>query len=279
MMNLAEYNAHPGISASAIKAGRASMFQMRHAMVTPRDTDEPTPAMRWGTLAHLALLQPAEFAASVAVWEGGRKAGAAWAEFAAESAGKHICTPAELASLSGMQAACRANGDARFFVGKTERVEVPLTWTRPDIGACKGRPDCLGRAFIGDYKTARDIDPRVLFGQFERLGYLHQMAWYMSGIEIALGQQVHSCLVLVQQSVAPYECGVIEIPIKTLIQTQGENGAGDDDSCLAIARRYRACEAVGIFPGRYAGVTEYEPPAWTLGGDNADQISMEGVTE
>ena len=34
-MTIQEYNEHPGISASAIKTGRASMMQMHYAMTTP----------------------------------------------------------------------------------------------------------------------------------------------------------------------------------------------------------------------------------------------------
>ena len=276
-MTIQEYNAHPGISASAIKAGRASMMQMRYAMVTPRDSTPSTPAMRWGTLAHLAMLQPAEFAAAVAVWDGGRKAGKEWAAFASEADGRHIVTPDELERLGAMQAAARANADARFFVSKVEAVEATMTWTRPDIGACKGRPDCIGGGFLGDYKTARDIDPRALFGQFHRLGYLHQMAWYMDGFGAMSGRQVHSCLILAQQSIPPYECGVIEIPVKLLISTLGASGdVGGEDTCLAIARHYRACEALGSYPGRYVGVTEYLPPAYALGGENAE-VDMEGI--
>jgi hypothetical protein len=278
-MTLQEYNAHPGISASAIKAGRASMMQMRHAMITPRDSTPPTPAMRWGTLAHLALLQPAELAGHTMVWDRPEsKATNAYKAFKAEAiaAGKIIVDADELDMLNGMQAAARANADARFFISKVEAVETPMTWTRSDIGACKGRPDCIGAGFLGDYKTTKDIDPRALFGQFHRLGYLHQMAWYMDGFEAASGRQVHSCLILAQQSIPPYECGVIEIPIKQLVATLGASGdVGNEDTCLAIARRYRACEALGSYPGRYAGVTEYVPPAWTLGGADFDPNEAE----
>lgn len=268
-MTIQEYNDHPGISASAIKAGRASMMQMRHAMVTPRDSEAASPAMRWGTLAHLAMLQPTEFAATVAVWDSGRKAGAMWQAWAASNEGKQIVTPDELSRLEAMQAACRASADARFFVSKVERVEVPMVWEsqHKGVGLCKGRPDCTGSAFVGDYKTARDIEPRTLYGQFERLGYLHQMAWYCDGVETLTGRQVATVLVLAQQSVAPYECGVIEIPVKMLVSTLGADGLHDDDTCLSIARHYRACEAMDSFPGRYVGVTEYERPQWAVGGD------------
>jgi hypothetical protein len=277
-MTIQEYNEHPGISASAIKAGRASMLQMHYAMTTPRDTDAPTPAMRWGSLAHAALLEPARFAAAVAVWEGGRKAGKEWTAFAEAHPGKEIVTPDELARLEAMQAAARANGDARLFMARVEAVETPLVWESVHgVGSCKGRPDCVGAGFIGDYKTARDIEPRRLFSQFASLGYAHQLAWYRDGVETLTEQSVSACWILVQQSVPPYECGVIEIPIPVLDAAMGVGVTGDDDTCLHIARRYRACEACGSYPGRYQGVVQYEPPAWATGG--GDEVNMEGVEE
>jgi hypothetical protein len=67
---------------------------------------------------------------------------------------------------------------------------------------------------------------------------------------------------------------VIEIPVKLLVSTLGASGdVGCEDTCLAIARHYRASEALGSYPGRYAGVTEYVPPAWSTGGGN-DEADM-----
>ena len=280
-MTIQEYNEHPGISASAIKAGSASMMQMHYAMTTPRDTDAPTPAKRNGSLAHAMLLEPARFAAAVAVWEGGRKAGKEWTAFAEAHQGKEIVTPEELAKLEAMQAAARANGDARLFMSRVVAVETPMVWEsrHKGVGMCKGRPDCVGDRFLGDYKTARDIEPRRLFSQFAALGYAHQLAWYRDAYQTTHNMQVTSCWVLAQQNVPPYECGVIEIPATVLDAALGAGVSdGGEDTCVAIARRYRACEACGNYPGRYQGVAQYEPPAWAgVGGD--DVPDMKGVEE
>ena len=275
-MTIEEYNDHTGISASAIKAGRASMLQMRHAMTTPRDADSPTPAMRLGSLAHAALLEPAKFAASIAVWEGGRKAGKEWAAFAELHSEREIVTPDELSKLDAMQQAARANGDARLFMSRVEAVETPMVWEsrHKGVGMCKGRPDCLGGCFIGDYKTARDIEPRRLFAQFAGLGYAHQLAWYRDGVETLTGQSVSACWCLAQQNIPPYECGVIEIPQTVLDAALGAGvSEGGEDTCVAIARRYRACEACGSYPGRYQGIVQYEPPAWAVGNGDETDIS------
>jgi len=214
------------------------------------------------------LLEPARFAASIAVWEGGRKAGKEWTAFAEAHQGKEIVTPDELAKLEAMQVAARANGDARLFMSRVAAVETPLVWESVHgVGSCKGRPDCVGDRFLGDYKTARDIEPRRLFSQFASLGYAHQLAWYRDGLQTTLNMQVTSCWILAQQSVPPYECGVIEIPQTVLDAALGAGvSEGGEDTCIAIARRYRACEACGSYPGRYQGVVQYEPPAWATGG-------------
>lgn len=62
----------------------------------------------------------------------------------------------------------------------------------------------------------------------------------------------------------------LKIDERTYFDIEGQvisDSGGDPhaDTCLAIARHYRACEAAQSWPGRYDGIVTYEPPAWAGG--------------
>ena len=55
-MTYEEYAELPGINATSIKAGVKSMLHMHHCMTGGGHKE--TPALRWGKLVHLAVLEP-----------------------------------------------------------------------------------------------------------------------------------------------------------------------------------------------------------------------------
>ena len=59
---------------------------------------EPTPAMRFGTLVHRAILEPERYSRTVAIYEGQRR-GKAWKEFEAEHADMDIVTTTEAMTI------------------------------------------------------------------------------------------------------------------------------------------------------------------------------------
>jgi hypothetical protein len=192
-----EYGALPGITASAIKAGRTSMRHMRHAMTRARG-EAGSPAMRWGTLAHMAILEPQRFLYGAAVWSGARRAGREWDAWQDANAGKTHVTQDELDQLQAMQQAIRRNKDAARLIADCDAFERPIQWDGGDgIGPCKARIDGCGGGYMGatgacgglliEYKTCREIgkDGSKFVRAAEGMGYSHQLAWYC-GSRIAM---------------------------------------------------------------------------------------------
>jgi hypothetical protein len=258
-----EYEKMDGITASAIKAGRTSMAHMHHEMQRARG-EAGSPAMRIGTLAHMAVLEPSKWA-DVVVYCGTRR-GTEWANFSASHAGSEIVSETEHATVSAMRAALMADLTASALLTACWIREKAIRWDGGDgIGACKARIDAHGASCLIDYKTTRLLgkDGQAFMRSAEGLGYLHQMAWYWR----ATGKQF-GVYVIAQENVAPYCVGVYEIPQPMLESVLFE--------CESIARRYRLAERAGIYRGPLSDIRQWERPAWAVGEVDMSTGEMEG---
>jgi exodeoxyribonuclease VIII len=250
-----EYAAIPAINAGAIVAGMKSMLHMHAEMTHTCPTDSP--AMRWGRLAHMAILEPDRFFAEAVVWPGGRKAGKEWERFVADCGDDEmILTQDELDKLADMSAMIHKNRDAHHLISTTGH-EVSLTWDQPLYGQGKCRADILSDdgAIVADYKTARSIVQRDFWRSAWSLGYHIKMGWYAHGIAVLTGRHP-SVRVIVQENVRPFDCWVCVMPPALVEKSAIE--------AVEIARRYNVHRAIGTFPGVVpSGVMiDYELPAW-----------------
>jgi len=253
-MTFAEYQAIDAINASAIVAGRVSMRHMHAEMKGERKADSP--AMAWGRKVHAAVLEPDRFFGSVAIWEGAVKRGKDWDAFRADHPdGDLVTTRSELADLESMKRAIWTHPvAARLLDGCA--TEATVQW-EAHYGAGKGRLDAQKPGCIIDYKTTRNIEPRAFYRAAFGLGYHIRMGWYVHGWEIAKGDRPDVFLI-VQESDAPWDCWVCQIP-KPILRA-GENEAKE------IAVRYAVARESGRFKGVSDECLEYELPAWA-GGD------------
>jgi hypothetical protein len=220
--------------------------------------------MRLGTLAHMAVLEPAKWA-DVMVYDGTRR-GKHWDAFATRNAGREIVTATEHATVTAMRRALQAHSTASALLTACIYRETSLRWDGGDgIGACKARIDAYGTNCLLDYKTTRQLgqDGQAFMRGAESLGYLHQMAWYWR----ALGRRV-SVFVVAQENVAPYCVGVYEIPQPMLEAVLVE--------CEEIAVKYRIAERTGIYRGPLSDIRQWERPAWAVGDVDMSTGEMEG---
>jgi len=244
-----EYDAMPGITASAIKKGRISMAHMRYEMLKPRDDSDSTPSMRTGKLMHLSALQP-----ELLLPFDGQRRGAAWelVKAQAELEGKTPVPRAEWDNLTEARAVLLADRSFRLAWYGVDAIERSVVWDCAPYGLARARPDARGPNVLIEYKSARSIEKRAFMNACESMGYALQLAWYWHGC----GRPAHVWCVA-QESSAPWCVGCFEVPIGTL-QTAYEEAA-------TIAARYRCCEAANSFPGPYDGPQTYERPEWAGG--------------
>ena len=255
-MTYEEYDALPGLRASHLKQGAISMAHMRSAVLG--EIPKPSSALRFGSLFHAAVLEPDLFSRNAAVWQGGdkRSAAGAWKQFKEDHDPDWIMDSDEQAALMRMSAEIHGNHDAhRLITGA--RHEVCYSWEIDGVGPCKCRLDGIGPEGIVEVKTTSADTPRQFFTQAERLGYYIQFGWQRLAVQSEV--KTRNVWVITVKSKPPYWVGVYQVPESII--AEGEREA------IRIARQYRACEAMGVYPGPCSGVQEFQRPAWVTGED------------
>ena len=245
-MPAAQYFKAPGLSASALVHGVKSMLHMHHYMTNDTET---TPAMRWGKLCHSALLEPERFERDIVVFEG-TKRGNEWKEFQYENAGKEIVTVEESAQLAAMIAAVHWRPDAKALLTEGDR-EASMFWTLTDCGICKGRMDVYSPNHIVDLKTTGDITR--FQNTAAQLLINIRVGWYQLGVEAITGKLLPVYIIAVEQN-APFDVRVYEYDSEAL--------ALGRDISLATAKRYRACQGTGVYPGVCSDIQTLRLPEW-----------------
>lgn len=260
-----DYYAMPGLSSSALKAGRKSMLAMRN-YITGK-TVKDSPAMSTGRLLHPAILEPKTVLESMVVWDKGIKKGKAWDQFKLENSGRTIVDRDDLELVKGVVESVRRNKDAARLL-RDAVIEKPIYWSTPMLGACKAKPDAWNKFGLTDVKTTANCSQADFGKQFFRLGYDLQFGWYDAAVQqVDRSPNARSCFVIVVDTSGDNDCYVAEIP--------GHIVADGYEQAYEVAMRYRACEAFGIWPGVTNG-SETVPlmiPSWISGGE----LDMEGA--
>jgi len=244
-----DYKNAEGINASAIKAGRTSMLHMHHYL-NKGDT-ETTPAMAWGSIVHLAVLEPERMADEVVIWNESKRT-KAYKEFCAEHGDKYIISDVERENLETMTEKVNAHPEAGTILHDTQK-EVSLFWEN-NAGKCKARIDALDSSLICDLKTTSAIHPAKFQSQAWSLGYFEQMGWYAAGYEAEFGHMPDAYIIALE-SKAPFDVVVFELSGSALKYGKQE--------AEKIAKMYQITESQGCtFTGVCDQIQTLNVPEW-----------------
>lgn len=218
--------------------------------------DDPTDAMRLGTLTHLAILEPDRFdALPVEVrldWR--KKEGHAQRD--AIAAGHECVFDKEMAVIEVLRRNIRESYAARKVSSTPGERELSLVWEANGL-PCKARADkiCSGRAMV-DLKTCRDAS-EVGFGYAIRdYGYANQAAHYLSGWEALTGERLRY-FIIAAQTEPPYPVAVYLLDEDHIELGRRENEAAMD--------RLKQCLDTGVWPGPGdGGVVVSAPSKWAM---------------
>ena len=200
-----EYVEHEGLNASAIKQGRTSMLHMHNYLNAPRT--EPTPAMVWGSIVHLAILEPYRVMDEVVVWDESKRT-KAYKEFKADHEGKYIITSQEVENIGRMVESVYAHPEAKQFLDESQK-EVSL-FADGNYGKGKARVDAMDGSMICDLKTTSAIHPIQFQKQAWSLGYFTQMGWYAEMYEQCHGHAPDAYIIALE-SKAPFDVMFLEV--------------------------------------------------------------------
>jgi hypothetical protein len=212
-----------------------------------------TGPMRKGSALHAYLLGGES---KVVVYKGGRRDEriAAWREFKAEHAGRHILIPSELHDVEGMRRSIEKHQRAMDLLDDGVQ-ETRITW-EIDGRACAGTPDVVkamrDAAIVTELKTCESSKPEFFLKRAERYGYHAQVDWYGLGVErcrqYSASRVIDSYIVAVESS-APYPVTVIHIGDTMLSRGRG--------TWRAWWEQLRVCEESRHFPAYVQGDVEW----------------------
>lgn len=220
-----QYHAdHSRVSKSMLEVFRRSRKEYRARFIDRTMPDPPeTPAQRFGSLFHLAMLEPDRYAAEVCIvpefapdgskWDRRKKDHAkAWALWMADNKGKQIIDDLEDDKIGRMVQEVYASAKARPYLEAPGKVEHPVRWLEPITGLeCKSlRDKIIPGCAIVDIKTCADAAPEAFSRTAARLGYHRQAGYYRWGHEVIAGEHLPFLFICVSIK-PPHEVAVYEL--------------------------------------------------------------------
>jgi hypothetical protein len=281
-ITLADYAALPGVSITRLKSMGKSPKHYQYELAHPPSS----PALSLGTLAHLAILEPARFESEVVVWgertDGGKlrpKRGKDWEKFSEMHASSTICTEDVYMRVCAMRDAVKSDPNAGQYFAHGEP-EVAMTWEDEETGmAMRGRVDWLSNetydsdvdplpAIIVGLKTTRDIRPALFGTQAARLGWHMQWACYHDGYERITGL-TPSMVEIAVESAPPHDVAVYTVPEDVL-----ELGRADYRELL---HKLKECQRTGQWPGACPNEQPCVLPTWAWPSEGTSDLGLTGI--
>ena len=246
-----EYHADPAISASHLKAVMQSPYHYWSRYLNPkRPIMEPTSAMRLGSLAHCAVLEPDELSKRYSTClPRNTKAGK---EQAAElaAAGIEAVTESDMALALNMADAVRQHPYANALLshGKAEEsfwADDTATGLRT-----KARPDWHDGFTIVDLKTCQDASPGGFARACASFAYHIQAAHYLNVIF------AERFIFIAVEKTYPYAVGVYELDAAAM--------AAGKEQCRIGLQTISDCRAINEWPGYTTTCDTIAMPGWAL---------------
>jgi exodeoxyribonuclease VIII len=249
-----EYKSSPGIHKSTLSEMSRSPAHYKWALENQRET---TAAMRFGSLVHCLVLEPASFDAAYYVAEETIRRGTkAWDALEAKARGREILKPDEYAEACAMRDAIRVHPKAGEVLAACTMREASMFWSDPQTGlGCKARCDAMSveHSVIADVKTCQDASNGAFMRDIVNYKYHWQAAMYVDGAE-AIAKKPFLFVFIAVEKAPPY--GVAVYLISEAFIAAGRKGYKDalQDVLLCMTNNTWPCYA--------EGAVEIQAPAW-----------------
>lgn len=203
-----------------------------------------TPAMEFGRLYHMAVLEPERVEENYAEVEKQRRGTSQWKALEAEHEGKTLLFPEDFAKIRAMRYRLFLHPAARELLKSAITTEASVFWYDEATGLwIKGRPDLLCEGDVmADLKTVTDSSKEGMRSSARKFGIHVQAALYGRAIAGVTGRFPRECKVLAQESTPPYCPAVYTIHAEALVF-----GSYLIDKAMNLLRKYKNDEDVPRF--------------------------------
>ena len=219
-----------------------------------------TEALRFGSAAHAAVLQPMEYATRYTTFVGDLRSKAAKEEFAelrAKFGDRNVLRGDAQETIAEMVTAVRQHRAARTILDLPGPSEVVALWKHEQTGLlCKMKVDhyAVEAAVLIDYKTTTDASPDAFSRSIHNYGYHRQGAFYIMGMR-SLGIDMKDFVLIAQEKTAPFAVSACRIHDFAL-----EAGRDELEQLLTT---YAECKSSGHWPGYDDGkIIDIDLPEW-----------------
>lgn len=278
-IDIVAYHGGPGISKSGLDSLNANpaIYYARHL-----DPNRPPPKDRAGqlegSLAHCAILEPAEFGRRYATlpkdaprrpteaqWNAkapsdeSKAAMAWWTEWKEKTGGAIVISNEQYETAQRQADSVRKLPEIAEALGDG-KAEVSAYWNDPETGVlCRCRPDWVYQpnesgVILLDVKTCGDASPEDFARQIARKRYHVQDAFYSDGYGIASGLEVMGFVFVAVESEYPYAATALML-----------DADGRDIGRRAYRRNldaYANCLRSGVWPGYSEQIEIINLPFW-----------------
>lgn len=224
---------------------------------------ETTPAMRFGTIVHHAVLEPDLFAQRYVVepkCDKRTKAGKeAYHGFMGSlQPNQEVVTQEEMDVVIKMADQVHAHPKAKTLL-TGGIAELSVFWKEPTYGfLCKCRPDYLitkaGKCI--DYKSTVNASPKGFAKSIANFKYHFQVSWYLRGINQVISEKVDRFIFIAQEKTEPYAVACYECNAKDI-----EFAERKIEPLLEL---WANCEAFDDWPAYGDEIMELSLPGWAF---------------
>jgi len=167
-----------------------------------------TPAMRFGTLVHRAILEPEKYEATVAVTDH-RRGTNAYKAFVEEHEGMDILKTREAMDIRLIANRVLEHPFAGEMIKQCTHFELPFTIEQCGVPH-RGIIDGLGSWFLLDLKTTSDVSHNALQRTIWSAKYYMQAAIYERAASL-MGHDPEAYFIVAVESAAPHHVQVVEL--------------------------------------------------------------------
>ena len=249
-----EYHRDPSISKSGLDQFRKSPAHFQAWLAEDR---EQTPAMRIGTLTHLAVLEPDSFDEKTVIAplvdKRTKEGKSIWEQFKGDNDGKEILSLDEHNQIVAMRDSVRKHQAAGKLLAKGgSEISVFAVCPKTKV-MMKGRFDWLDGNTIVDLKTTEDASPEGFAKSVANYRYHMQAAHYIA-LAGLVGIKDATFKMIAVEKAAPYAVAVYELGAADLILAESDR--------ITLLEMFSSCTQFQSWPAYSQNITTISLPRW-----------------